>query len=179
MCRSSKKSQNYHRGNRRNPKSTINSIDTTTKDDNSSEEEYIFSVKNNPCKRPVAKLNIHGLPIEFIIDTGATVNLIEQRDFSPIQNKVKMHPTSVKVYPYKSCKPLKILGTFSAQVKNSDNSDNAFFFVVPNDRKLGASLLSFSTARNLGLIALTNRIALSIKRRSVLIPDELFHGVVN
>ena len=142
-----------------------------------SEEENIFSVRNNPSKLPVAKLNIHGSPIEFITDTGATVNLIEQRDFSAIQNKVKLQPTSVKVYRYKSCKPLKILRTFSAQIKNSGNSDNAHFFVVPNDRKLRGSLLSFSTARNLGLIALTNRIAPSTKRRSVLIPDQLFHGV--
>ena len=52
--------------------------------------------------RPAVNLRIQDLAkVKFIIDTGATVNLLEETDFESLKSKVKLQHSSINIYPYK------------------------------------------------------------------------------
>jgi predicted aspartyl protease len=55
-------------------------------------------------KHPTVNLRIQGLArFRFIIDTGATVNLLEEKDFEALKPEVKLqHNGSINIHPYKS-----------------------------------------------------------------------------
>jgi hypothetical protein len=118
--------------------------------------------------------------VKFIIDTGATVNLLEEKDFEALKPEVKLQHSFINIYPYKSDKPLRILGKFTATVESRKRIDAAEFFVVSNNGRLGGSLLSYNTAKHLGLIAITNAVDTAKNTTvscNVAIPEELFNGV--
>ena len=132
-------------------------------------------------KHPMVNLRIQDLAkVKFIIDTGATVNLLEEKDFEALKPEVKLQHSSINIYPYKSDKPLRILGKFTATVESRKRIDAAEFFVVSNNGRLGGSLLSYNTAKYLGLIAITNAVDTAKNTTvscNVAIPEELFNGV--
>lgn len=93
----------------------MNRVESKSRDDtSSSEDEYVFTtveakVKSEVC--PTAAVTIGKENIDFIVDTGATVNLIEESDYLRLKD-VKLRKTSTKIFPYDSHVPLKILGKF-------------------------------------------------------------------
>ncbi|CAB3993402.1 PREDICTED: uncharacterized protein K02A2.6-like, partial [Paramuricea clavata] len=120
--------------------------------------------------------------VKFIIDTGATVNLLEEKDFEALKPEIKLQHSSINIYPYKSDKLLRVLGKLTATVyvESRKRIDAAEFFVVSNNGRLGGSLLSYNTAKHLGLIAITNAVDTAKNTTvscNVAIPEELFNGV--
>ena len=108
-------------------------------------------------KYPAVNLRIQDLAkVKFIIYTGATVNLLEAKDFESLKSEVKLPHSSINIYPYNE--PLRVLGKFTATVESRKRIDAAEFFVASNNDRLGSSLLSYNTARHLGLIAITNAV---------------------
>jgi hypothetical protein len=110
-------------------------------------------------KYPAVNLRIQDLAkVKFIIDTGATctVNLLEEKDFDYLKSEVKLPHSSINIYPYNE--PLRVLGKFTATVESRKRIDAAEFFVASNNDRLGSSLLSYNTAKHLGLIAITNAV---------------------
>ena len=65
--------------------------------------------------------------------------------------------------PCKSDTPLKLL----QHVCNVNKNETAEFYVVSNDGRLGGSLLSFQTARNLELIAMANNVGTRAKKSNL------------
>ena len=95
--------------------------------------------------------------IEFIVDTGATVNLIEESDYSRLEN-VTLQRTSTKIFPYDSKVPLKILGKFETVIETREKMTCAEFYVVKKNTKSCGPLICYETAHELGLVTVVNQV---------------------
>ena len=89
-----------------------------TQDDCSDEDiRYVYTlgaVSNKPRRtklpRTIAKVN--GAETEFIIDTGAGLNILDKNGFDNLRDKMKLDRTDIRVRAYKSEQPIMILGNF-------------------------------------------------------------------
>ena len=88
-----------------------------------------------------------------MIDTGASVNLLDEATFHRIDcgNKLSEH-THSKIYSYGSDTPLPLLGTLSTTIKSNSNSTTTQLHIVKG--KMG-NLLHYNTAQKLGLITIS------------------------
>ena len=166
FCRSSANSSTKPRKNKRNGKRNhsvkVNQVDeeTGTRDSpttavsSSSDDEYTFTVNaSTKVKPPVISLKVNGIDCDFLVDSGASVNIVN----TDVQQKlkVKLQPYDSNVYAYNSSTPLQVLGKFSAVVASKHKSISAEFIVV-NDK---TSLLGYTTATNLQVLKVVNEVS--------------------
>lgn len=119
------------------------------------EYKYVYTINHQENRKPpVCQLQIYGKSVEMMIDSGASVNPLDEITFARIKshgNKI-LRPTHSKIYSYGSDTPLPLLGTFTATVKSSNASTSAQLLVVKGEN---GNLLSYHTAQKLGLIAVS------------------------
>ena len=142
----------------------MNKVGMGSRDDTSSsasEDEYVFTtaVKKNVRSGvyPTATITIGKENINFVLDTGATVNLIEESDYLRLKD-VKLKKASTKIFPYDSQVRLKILGKFETVVETNEKLICAEFYVVKKNTKAGGSLIYYKTAHELGLITVVSQV---------------------
>ena len=121
----------------------------------SSEDEYEYAYTINYIeskKPPMCQVQVNGKAVEMMIDTGASVSLLDEATFNRIDcgNKLLEHAHS-KIYSYGSDTPLPRLGTLSTTIKSISNSTTTRLHVV----KGNMGNLSYNTAQKLGLITIS------------------------
>ena len=63
------------------------------------------------------QITVEGTSISVIVDSGASVNVLDSITFNRLSNTgVVLRNSSVKIYTYGSKTPLPVKGTFSANV---------------------------------------------------------------
>ena len=78
-------------------------------------------------------ITVEGTSIPVIIDSGASVNVLDSDTFSQLTDKgIILRHSNVKIYPYGSEMPLPVKGTFNAIVSTPDFHTRADFVVVEN-----------------------------------------------
>ena len=107
--------------------------------------------------RMIAKLN--GTVTEFIIDTGARLNILDKNGFDNLQDKPKLDRTDIRVRAYKSEQPITILGKFCAKVQVQERETQATFYVTD---EYDGSLLTCETAEALKLLTVDRKFLLAI-----------------
>ena len=121
-------------------------------DEGDSDAEYVFGV-GPKSSTPSVDINLHesGEIFPFFIDTGASVNIVDEKTYKKLGcSLVKSH---TNIYAYGSDNPLSVLGKFTTKCAYGDASVNAEFFVVSTvDGQKGGNLLSANTAKELKLI---------------------------
>ena len=88
-------------------------------DKNSSLEESddiadTFSV-NSTCKeqsQPMFKIIVHVTPVTIMADSGASVNVLDEKDYKALTNRPMLKQTKVRINPYNSSESLTVLGKF-------------------------------------------------------------------
>ncbi|KAJ8036439.1 hypothetical protein HOLleu_20412 [Holothuria leucospilota] len=173
MCRSSSKSKKFSSGSQRSRKpkqyksnsQKVNQVESTTsastKSDISFSEEYVFTVDNtesSTSRTPQVQIKLCGTSIRIMIDTGATVNILDGSTYDKLKQKPSLQPSSLNLIPYASKSSLPVSGSFEMEVESAHKNTFATFCVVPG--AFGA-LLSYQTANELGLIQLINAATLS------------------
>lgn len=63
------------------------------------------SIMNKPNKHPTCKLKINNTWTEILIDSGASINLLDGKALKALKPTPTLQPTSVKIFPYKSTNP--------------------------------------------------------------------------
>ena len=119
------------------------------------EYEYVYTTDHQENKKPpICQLQINGKTVEMMIDSGASVNLLDETTFQRINShgSESLQPAHTKIYSYGSKTPLPLLGTLTASVKYSNASTSAQLIVVKGKN---GNLLSYHTAQKLGLIAVS------------------------
>lgn len=147
-----------------------------------SDDSYVFALhKGHPVhsvykELPSASVIVHGTAITALIDSGASVNLLDEQDFKALKKPppLKRDTTIIKAYGIKE--PLNTLGVFTTEVESTSKIACADFHMVHSNT---GSILSYHTARELGLIHITNTIATSPSTAAELVHkyDHLFHGI--
>ena len=127
------------------------------------EPHYIFTVQNNHehSTSPFCQVHISNEPVQTIIDSGASVNIIDESTYEKIrqhnQHTVLTTPQS-KIYTYGSNRELPLLGMTNENVRFRSTTVNATFYVTKGRH---GNLLSCNTAQSLGILKLTVNTALN------------------
>ena len=124
--------------------------------EDSDEEGYIFKLGKGNNTDII--LNVEGHNMEFLVDSGSCVDVIDRGTFDQLQSKVKvnLHPSKVKIYAYASETPLKIDGMFYGNISFKGSKHICRFHVI-SDHKSGC-VIGRNTAIELGILKLSQNI---------------------
>ena len=135
------------------PPKQVKSISTKT-DSSSDEEGYLFAKgpPGNKAKTGTTTVSMAGIDTTMIVDSGCPNNILDESDFTRLQYEglpINLEDSNLKLYPYGTSTPLRILGKFTSEAKVQQASVTTDFYVVCGE--FGA-LLSLQTAQDLELI---------------------------
>ena len=84
----------------------------------SDDDECIFCVQQFP-NLPTTNINVDGLSIAVVIDSGATVNIVDSDTYYELRalKNVEIMPSNIRLFTYGSKIPLNILGTITVTVE--------------------------------------------------------------
>ncbi len=106
-------------------------------------------MKNRVVMGPRANVSLFDLKSEFLVDTGAPVNVIDEITYAKFANKAPLEKCNISFYGYSAEQPLPILGQFVTQVQYKERSTTAGFIVIKGNEQ---NLLSFKSSKDLGII---------------------------
>ena len=96
--------------------------------DSEEEVERVFAIKG---EGDTLNIKVEGRKIPIIIDSGASVNIIDEATFRSMNLKgMKPRKTKVKIFPYGTKVPLKIVGIARLRVETGSRVANVDFHVV-------------------------------------------------
>ena len=127
-------------------------------DTGSTDSDYVYAVqKQENATHGVKKttLKINNKQVQFLVDTGATVDLVDSKTYELLRNQVTLHKSNTKIYAYGATKPLPLTGQFQATIESKTPYTVSQFYVVEGT---GGNLLSAKTAQDLSLIKMVNTI---------------------
>ena len=141
------------------PQRRIRHIDSPQVPSSGSDDEYLFSLTISQVRdvsTPKAKVMIANVPLQVLIDTGASINVIDETAYQIIlksrQNKrISLRNPATKIYSYGGSKPLPVLGMFVTHVESKRKLTPATIYVI---RGAHGCLLSYKTATELDLISI-------------------------
>lgn len=140
-----------------------NNANYTSYDNEESDQSFNLMV-NKITSLPRVTIEVNGIQLNFIIDTGTSVNLISERTFQRMFNEILV-PDTIKIFPYCQTEKLEVLGKFTATLKHNNNSMVSEIHVVKGHSE---SLLSYEASKNLNIIEiLTNFIQQNINLQYV------------
>lgn len=122
-------------------------------EEDSDDDEYAFKVTQGSRSESI-KLQVDNTVIDFVIDSGATVNIIDRALWEQLKEKhIKCvsEKTDKKLYAYGSDAPLKLMGKFTANVKVPETDREKMTEIYVMDGK-GQALLGKPTAIELGVL---------------------------
>ena len=143
----SKQNQPRRRDNIRPVQTAEDKLQSSSESD---ESDYCYAVNTNYNKATTTKLKINGKNVKFTVDTGSTINIIDENTFKQLQN-INLQETHVRAYPFNSSKPVQMTGKFDTLIESRKRLTIATIYVTAQD---GGCLLSNTTAQELGLISL-------------------------
>ena len=103
-------------------------------------------------RAPRVTITVCDTPICVLIDTGACVNILDPKTCRTLKTATPLKSTAIKLYPYGSQTQLAAKGELFAKVRHKPAEINAWFYVTSSGN---TSLLSYNTAKPLGLIKMT------------------------
>ena len=126
------------------------SIRQLRQDDESEDEDaYAWTIHQvNTIRKPKVTVEIDRLTVKILIDTGASINLIDLKTFEKLTPRPILTKDENPVLPYAG-PPLSILGTFRAKVRGNGQLVTCTIHV--NDEGHG-NLLGYETAIKLGYV---------------------------
>ena len=87
------------------PKQYVNKVDTELSKSEIFDEEYenhcLFNVRNyQGSSLQLYTLEVNNVPVEFLIDSGASCNIVTMNSFEKIHHMVNLEKCFKRVYPY-------------------------------------------------------------------------------
>lgn len=128
-------------------------------DSSEGEAEQIAAIKSSANgKSPRVQLRIGEYRTLVTLDSGATVNLMDQATYKSARSQWVLSPTTTKIYPYGVEAPIELQGKFTATVTSEDTGIQtvARFYVTKGN---AGSLLSFHTAVALKLLPVVQMVS--------------------
>ena len=126
-------------------------------EEDTDEEDYVYAVGEK--KQPMCRLEIDGESVELMLDSGASVNLVDEVTYQRIyKGKAKtLEQAKRRIFSYGSSTPLPLLGT-NAKLTAKPNTTSATLHVVKGS---SGNLLGYDTAQRLGLLKIVNQVRIN------------------
>eukprot|EP00794_Sanderia_malayensis_P011546 gene11546-12741_t len=144
-------------------------------EDEEDEDRYLYTIRDpkRSKKSPMCEIDIDETRVKVMIDSGSTVNVIDETTFKKINNasRKRLKPTNHRIYAYGNDAPLPLSGTFEAILKSKDRvQTNAIMHVVSGNY---GNLLGLDTALELGVLQITNVSFRRVRSASMVISSAL------
>ena len=97
-------------------------------------------------------VQISGQSVKVLIDSGASVNLLDKHTYDNLIPRLALKKTSVTIHPYGSEKHLKVLGMFHAKFSGSGEDRTPVTAKLYVTQGSSGSLLGQNTAIEIGLL---------------------------
>ena len=128
------------------------SVSFSDSDDN----EFVFTVEGtttSPKKQPIAKIAIEGVPVRILVDSGASVNMLDLSAYEALLQKkqIPLAPTKTRIHAFGAQKLLHLREKFQAAVELANKVTLAMFYVA--DQPTG-SFMSYESSIELGILQL-------------------------
>ena len=127
--------------------------------DSSEDSEWCFTMSSEANKKqpPFVKLKVKGSQVPFLVDTGATVNVLMKNDFDKVcaatKDKITLKKTRTSVYAFGSREPVSLLGKFNTVIESKLRITATTVYVMQETKSV-SSILSYQTALELNLITM-------------------------
>ena len=96
----------------RHENNPIRPLNVSDNDNESSDSDnYCYSVNNTKAQNPYTKLKINNRNVKFTVDTGSSINIIDQQTFEQLEHYT-LSKTNIKAYAFNSNVPVKMNGKF-------------------------------------------------------------------
>ena len=112
-------------------------------------DEHVNSVHPS---QPKINIKLNGYLMKILIDTGSSVNVIDENTYLQIKDKPKLTKTDTKIYAYGSTS-VKILGKMQATFETNERITTAPVYVTQGK---SGNLLSYNTSVDLQVIPRIN-----------------------
>lgn len=146
----------------------------------SDDDIYAFSIRNDSSHRDTFPVTVDGTQVSVFIDSGTTVNIIDEHGFRLIESRPTLLPSSIKIYPYQSNVPLRILGSFDCKIEANEHSVFDRLYVAEGKH---GSLLSRATAESLDLLRIGPSVntldATSVPSTSAPLPNDKLNEILS
>ena len=94
-------------------------------------------------------LKINDVETKSLIDTGSSLNIIDERVIQKMSPRPRLRKSKVKAYAFGQKKPLAIKGKFTCTVESAQKFTTAEFHVVADNNE---TIISYQTAVSLNII---------------------------
>lgn len=99
-----------------------------------SSDESVLSVEfPMPSKAPTVTTLVNNFPVNFVLDTGASVNIISGRVYNGLKHKPPLRNMTTRIFPYRSRQALPIRGFINATIRFRDKACKAKIFVIDSE----------------------------------------------
>ena len=113
------------------------------------DEAYTFSLSTKALKnQPIFKIKMHGTPVTIMADSGASINILNEKEHHRLPNRPKLEPSNVKIYGYQSKVTLRVLGKLTTLESEGKKLSDKLCVVEGS----GRSLLSLKISQGLSLL---------------------------
>ena len=113
--------------------------------------DYLYAFDNKDQSRTLITAKVNDFQCKLLVDTGASVNVLDEATYNSLPFTTKLGKTSVKIYPCNSHSPVELLGKFQATVETKNRITVATFYVT---KGTSGSILGCDTSHELGLVTL-------------------------
>ena len=136
------------------PQSHVRQVATQLHPDltDSSDDEYLYTLgDSDSSKTPTVSVLVNNVPVQMMIDTGASANIMDESSFNKVNKTcaIQLNPSNKRIFAYGSDSQLKVRGQFTADIGTRAKHIQTTVHVLQGNH---GSLLSYGTARDLGLV---------------------------
>ena len=125
----------------------------------SSDDDYAYNVRGESGKSLVTTVRVNGHEVKFLIDTGATVDIIDNDTYNALEDTVCLKKSGTKIFAYGSNRPLQLKGRVQATLESKKRFTATHLFVIEGSSS--GNLMSAKTAQDLGIIKLINTVSVN------------------
>ena len=105
-------------------------------------------------------LDVGKSKINFTIDTGASVNIVDEETFNSLKEKQNLRKSSVRLLAYGSKTPISIIGEFKTRILYNHMYSSVVFQVVNGSP---GNILGNETLCKMGIVRFVNSIERSVE----------------
>ncbi|GFS22577.1 retrovirus-related Pol polyprotein from transposon 412 [Elysia marginata] len=124
-----------------------------------SDSAGVFQI-NTKKSIPTVTADLCSNQVKFIVDTGASVNILTKTSYDKMHKKLILRPDPIAIYGYSNSEKLDVLGRFTASIQCNGEKTQATFYVVQTPEK-ACNLLSATTFQELKIILFLNNVTIS------------------
>ena len=141
MCHACKKQNHFSSvcRSKGKPKAiSVNHVEKTNACDTSSDsnDDYVFGIQEQEnvnsvkSKQPSLNVTLNGLNVRMLVDTGSSINVLDESTYNIFHVKPKLSKTDTKVFTYDSNTNFPLLGKFIGTLETKHKITTATIYVT-------------------------------------------------